>query len=328
MPVQITILGLGQIGASVGLALANQTELVSRLGHDKEPSVSRRAKQIGAVDRTEYNLHTAVENADLVLLTLPMDQIRETLEQIGPDLKEEVVIMDTAPVKEVVAGWAREFLPAKRHYIGLVPVLNPIYLHEIDSGIDAAHADLFQRGLMAIVSPPESNSAAIKLAADLARLLGAFPLFADTAEMDGIMAATHLLPQLMAAALLNVTVDQPGWREARKLAGKAYAETSEPMAQLNTPASLSSTAIYNQVNSVRVIDSLIAALSAMRNDIQNQDEKSLLGRLERAHSGRETWWQQRQAGDWANEELRSSTEIPKASDIFGNLLGIRRKPKK
>ncbi len=328
MPVQITILGLGQIGASVGLALANQTELVSRLGHDKEPSVSRRAKQIGAVDRTEYNLHAAVENADLVLLTLPMDQIRETLEQIGPDLKEEVVIMDTAPVKEVVAGWAREFLPAKRHYIGLVPVLNPAYLHEIDSGIDAAHADLFQRGLMAIVSPPETNSAAIKLAADLARLLGAFPLFADTAEMDGIMAATHLLPQLMAAALLNVTVDQPGWREARKLAGKAYAETSEPMAQLNTPASLSSTAIYNQVNSVRVIDSLIAALSAMRNDIQNQDEKSLLGRLERAHSGRETWWQQRQAGDWANEELRSSTEIPKASDIFGNLLGIRRKPKK
>lgn len=328
MPVQITILGLGQIGASVGLALANQTELVSRLGHDKEPNVSRRAKQIGAVDRTEYNLHTAVENADLVLLTLPMDQIRETLELIGPDLKEEVVVMDTAPVKEVVAGWAHEFLPAGRHYIGLIPVLNPAYLYEVDSGIDAAHKDLFQRGLMAIVSPPDSNSAAIKLAADLSRLLGAFPLFADTAEMDGIMAATHLLPQLLAAALLNVTIDQPGWREAKKLAGKAYAETSEPMAPLNTPAALTSTAIYNQVNSVRVIDSLIAALTAMRNDIQNQDEQNLLARLERAQKGRETWWQQRQAGDWAGDELRSATDIPRASDIFGNLLGIRRKPKK
>ena len=36
-------------------------------------------------------------------------------------------------------------------------------------------------------------------------------------------AAMHILPQLAAAALLDATVDKPGWQEARKLAGRPYA---------------------------------------------------------------------------------------------------------
>ncbi len=327
MAVKISILGLGQIGASIGLALGNHKELVERIGHDKEPGIARRAKQIEAVDRTEYNLHAAVDDTDLVLLTLPMDQMRETLELIGPDLKAGSVIMDTAPVKQIVADWAEAYLPPERHYVGLTPVLNPTYLHEIDVGIDAAHADLFQHGLIAIVSPPNANSDAIKLAADLTRLVGATPMFADTAEMDGLMASTHLLPQLMAACLLNMTVDQPGWREARKVAGRAYAEATSPMIQPTTPDSLASAAILNRENVVRVIDSAVAALQSLREDIQNQDEKMLLDKLERAQIGRETWWKKRQAGDWVSEEV-GATEMPKAGDIFGNLLGIRRKPKK
>ena len=76
-----------------------------------------------------------------------------------------------------------------------------------------------KKGLIGIVSPPQTDSGAIKLAADLTRLVGADPLFADPVEVDGLMSATHLLPQLLAAALLNATIDQPGWREAQKLAG-------------------------------------------------------------------------------------------------------------
>ena len=71
-------------------------------------------------------------------------------------------------------------------------------------------------------------SEAIKLAADLSQLLGAEHLFIDPVELDSMMSATHLLPQLMAAALLNATVDQPGWREARMLTGRPFAEATGP----------------------------------------------------------------------------------------------------
>ncbi len=113
-------------------------------------------------------------------------------------------------------------------------------------GLEAARADLFQGGLMAIVTPATTNSAAIKLAADLTRLLGAMPLFADPLEVDGLMAATHLLPQLMAAALLNATVDQPGWREGRKFAGRAYAEATAPAVLPWDSHSLAAAALLNR----------------------------------------------------------------------------------
>ncbi len=106
--------------------------------------------------------------------------------------------MDTAPVKSEVLQWAKELLPPKRYYIGLTPVLNPAYLDTPGSGVEAAHADLFKNGMMAILSPQGVPSEAIKLATDFSHLLGAEHLFMDPVELDSMMAATHILPQLIA----------------------------------------------------------------------------------------------------------------------------------
>ena len=326
MTVQITIVGLGQIGASIGLALADHEDIIYRVGHDKEISIAKYAQKMGALDKTMINLPSAVEDADLVLLSLPMDQIHETLSVIAPVLKPGAVVMDTGPVKEVVAGWALEILPEERYYVGLTPVLNPEYLHGVESGVDAAHADLFKGGLVGIVSPPGVPSEAIKLAADLTRLLGAELMFTDPLEIDGLMAATSTLPQLMAAALLNATVDQPGWWEGRKIAGRSYAEVTGTVNHFSSAESLSATTQLNRDNIVRVIDGVVASLQTLRNDIVNDETEALTKRLKRAQRGRDEWWRQRLTSDWVGEGPQEY-EPPKVSDYFGQLLGMRRKKK-
>ncbi len=326
MTVQITIIGLGQIGGSFGLALQPKQELIKRVGHDKDANVARQAEKIKAIDRLEVNLHKAVRDADLILLCLPVGEIRETLQMIAEDLKEGAVVMDTAPAKEAVTGWAAEFLPASRFYIGLTPVVNPAYLHATESGIEAARADLFQDGLMAIVAPHQTESAAIKLAADLTQLVGARPMFADPLEMDGVMSATHLLPQLLAAALLDITVGQPGWREGRKIAGRAYAEASAPIAHLaSKPDALGVSAIFNRENLLRLLDSTIASLQEMRGEIEAQDVTALNDRLKRARSGREAWWADRQSGDWGDGAAEMT--IPENPGILGRMFGIGKSSK-
>lgn len=328
MTIQITIVGMGEIGTSIGLALADHTDKLKRVGHDRNMALARQAQKMGALDSTAMNLPKSVREADIVLLSLPIDQIRETLTIIAPDLREDAVVMDTGPVKEVVAAWAGEVLPEKRHYVGLTPVINPQYLHGIDSGIEAAHADLFRNGMVAIVAPPRTASEAIKLAADLTRLLGANPMFVDPLEIDSFMAATHTLPQLMAVALLNTTIDQPGWREARKVAGRAYAEVTSPGVQFSEPAALSRSAILNRENIIRSIDGVIAALQKLRTDIENEDRSALESRLERARQGRKIWWSQRQAADWASEEMGdTSMDSLTRSDMVGRLFGYRRRKK-
>ncbi|UCD40671.1 MAG: prephenate dehydrogenase/arogenate dehydrogenase family protein [Chloroflexota bacterium] len=324
MAVQLTIVGLGQIGTSVGLALADKIEVIHRLGHDRDVRIAKRAEKLGALDKVSINLPSAVEKADLVLLALPVDQIRETLEVVRDDLKEGAVVMDTGPAKQTVATWVGELLPSGRFYVGLSPVLNPVYLHDIDFGAEAAHPDLFRDGLMGIVSPPGVPSEAIKLAADLTRLLGATPLFADPLEMDGLVAATHILPQLIAAGLLNATVGQPGWQEGRKVAGRSYAEVTAPVMYPTEPKTLTTAAMLNRENVMRVLDSLVASMNAIRNDLSTEDGETLEERLNRAREGRKTWLQGRMAADWAAEAI-STVEAPTASEMFGRFIGRGRK---
>src|SRR5512136_576201 len=201
MTVKITIIGLGQIGGSIGLALANHKDQVTTLGHDKSPEVTRKALKMGAVEKAEHNLFASVTGADVVILALPLNQVYETLKLIAQDVREDGLVMDTTPVKQTVEAWAKELLPPGRHYVGLTPSLNPLVLDEAVTGIEAARPDLFHHALMAVTAPPGTAGDAIKLAANFVALLGAQAYFADLAEVDGIMAAAHTLPALAAAAL-------------------------------------------------------------------------------------------------------------------------------
>ena len=327
MTVQITIIGMGQIGASIGLALAEHKDLVLRVGHDKDIRAANQAKQIGALDRVDLNIPHAVREARVVVLALPLDQIRSTLSAMAQDLKPETVVIDTAPSKGVVAAWAKELLPPQCHYVGITLAINPAYLQEHENGVDAAHADLFHNGLVAIVSPPGTPSEAVKLATDFGGLLGAEHLFMDAVELDSLLASTHILPQLMAAALLNATVDQPGWFEARKLAGRPYAEATGPGLQLSQAADLIEAAIGSHADVVRSLDNLIAALVSLRNDIRDQNTAALSQRLERAQQGRQRWWKERQTANWAASEAAPPVELPSAKEIINRWFGFGRKPK-
>jgi prephenate dehydrogenase len=328
MAIQVTIIGLGQIGTSIGLALGEREDAFLRVGHDRSPAVAKKAEKIGAVDRVELNLPRSVAKAELILLAIPVDQIRDTLTIIAEDLKPGAVVMDTAPLKEVVGSWAGELIPAERYYVGLTPAINPAYLLETTSGAEAAHPDLFKDGMMVIIAPPRTDSDAIELAADLTRLLGATPLYADPLEIDSLMAATHLLPQLVAAALINSTVDQPGWREARKVAGRPFAHATNPFSYADQPENLQSASMLNQENVLRVMDRMIIALQDLREDIAKNDNTKFQADLEQARARRELWWKQRWAANWAAEEIDASpAEVPKTSDMLGRFIGLGRKKK-
>jgi len=329
MTVQITIIGTGQIGTSLGLALGEHKELFVRVGHDKDMKIATQAKQLGAFERVEYNLPNSVANAQIVILAIPLDQIQETLKVIASELQEDAVIMDTAPVKRQVLAWIKELLPPRRYYIGLTPAINPSYLEHIGQGPEAAHADLFKGGLVALVSSPGVPEEAIKLATDLIHLLGAEHLFIDPVELDSMVAATHILPELSAAALLNITIDQPGWLDARKLAGQPYAAATQAVTSALNADTLSSQAISASEHVVRLIDALVDHLYVLRDQISSQAGEKLKQELQRAMSGREKWLNERRARRWTDNEAVPQVELPSAKQMLAHIFtfGGGRKPK-
>src|ERR1700690_1155835 len=228
MESQITIIGLGQIGASIGMAL-KKNKNIKRVGYDKDAAVAKAAQSLEAVNEIK-TLPAAVRDAAIILLCLPLSEIRETLRQIAPWLADNALVMDTAPIKSGVAQWAKEFIPIDRFYIGLVPGLNSQYITSFEYGLNAAMPDLFRKGIVAVDAPQGTPEAIVNRAFDFCRLLGARPMLADLMESDGWMTSVHILPQLTAAALITATVGQPGWLDARKFAGRPFSGVTSGMA--------------------------------------------------------------------------------------------------
>jgi len=326
MPVQITIIGLGKIGASIGLALSQHKGTVSIVGHDIELAIERAAQKKGAVEKTEHNLPKAVKDARLVVLALPLNQIRQTLEFIAPDLMEGTVVVDTAPIKSEVAKWAKEILPEGCYYVGLVPTIGPEFLADSGTGLDSAKADLFSKSIFLVSAPPGAPGEAVQLVSDLVKLMGATAMLIDIVESDGLMTSAHLLPQLVSSALLNATVEQPGWKDVRKLAGQAYIAATSGLMPQDDPESLQMMSVHNRENTIRSLDLMISALRALRADIENEKNDVVKERLQAALTDRENWMNERTLANWV-EMQREPADYPSISDrLLGGFIG--RRPKK
>ena len=145
---RVSIVGLGIIGSSIGMALrkAGVTSVVT--GHDSKREVSAEAKRLGAVDRTDWNLISTCEDADLVILSAPIRGIEESLKVLGPNLRPGCVVMDTASVKEPVMAWAAASLPEQVHFVGGNPILSRA-LRGL-WGVEHARADLLDGALFSL----------------------------------------------------------------------------------------------------------------------------------------------------------------------------------
>jgi prephenate dehydrogenase len=324
MTVQITILGLGQIGTSIGMALAAHDD-IRCVGFDIDPKVARQVEKLKVFDHVDFNIPNAVKGASIVLLAIPTDQIREMIEFVGEDMQEGAVLMETCLVKQAVTQWVSELNPAGIQYVGLTPIVNSRYLETPGSGPEAAHADLFKDSVVGIVAPNTTSGQALKQAETLVYMLGAVPFFTEPVEIDGLVAATYLLPELLAAALVNVTQEQPGWYDGQKIAGSAYAATSSSLLKAGTSESMLAALMNNRENISRMLEYAAAALLAISKDIKNEDEDSLSQKLEKAYTGRERWIQQRILKKW-DGDIQNTPEIPSSRESFGRLFGIRSRP--
>jgi prephenate dehydrogenase len=320
MTVKITIIGLGQIGGSIGLALARHADQVSTLGYDSSAEVTRKAQKLSAVGSVGRSLPVSVRGADVIILALPLDQVHETLETIAQDVPEQGLVIDTTLVKQAVSAWVQKLLPSGRSYIGLTPALNPLFLNETGKGIEAARADLFENGLVAVTAPHGTPGEAYKLAASFVGMLGARAFFADMAEVDGFMTTVHTLPALAAAALMETVIGQPSWADIRKVAGRPFASAMRPL-EAEVPEALAEAARQTRANTVRVLDEYIATLKSLRDEIDGEKKKGLRTRLERVAKAGAQWRQARADGDWQSIESLEQ-EIPTFSDLWMQQLGL------
>ena len=288
---RITIIGLGLIGGSIGLALQKVKTNFEIVGHDREHSIAGRAHKLGAIDRTEWNLISAVEGADLIIIATPVMAIREVFAAIAPYLRPDCIVTDTASTKQQVMGWAQEMLSETVSFVGGDPMVS-----KGESGIEAADADLFVDAVYCLTPLPSAKPEAVKLLVDLVSLIGARPYFLDAAEHDGLVAGVNHLPFILSTALVNATAQSPSWREMRKLTSYAFRNATHLAP--GDPATYRDICLTNRRSIVRWIDTYLESLKELREAVAAEDTEGLEGIFKETLVAREEWLRGGQEDLW------------------------------
>lgn len=310
MTVQISVIGLGQVGASIGLALAEYKGKILRIGHDPDGNRMKTVEKLGAFDKTYVQLNEAVRNADIVILALPADLIRDALAIMRDELKPDAVVINTSIIREGVHQWIEETLPKENQFISILPLVHADRLEDPNSDIHTPRADLFWNTEIVITNDYNTSSKAIEVATDLATLLKAKPYYTETAEADGVVANVEQLPKLAAAALVHTLVNKAGWNDGRRFSSRAFYRSASINFLSDEQEYLGITALLNKENICRSLSEMIRSLEELRALIDKGDENGVKNYLKEARQGYETWIEQRRSGDW-DQQKKQMPEKPK-----------------
>lgn len=289
---RITIVGLGRVGASLGLAIKRWISApeatggrreIEVVGFDHDVEAQKAARKLGAVDSTQWNLARAVQDAALVVLAAPAGEQRAAMLELAPLLRGGSILTDTGPHKQQSLRWASDLLPIGVGFIAGHPVLPT----EPDG---EPHASLFEHRTYALFPHPSADEAATEVVVGLIQAVGAKPYFPDPAEHDAQVAATSMLPALAAVALMHTASHGAGWRDLQGMATSDLAEATR-MAGL-PPDGLAEMVALSPGDAVRWLDGFIARLGELR-DLAARDDSEASERLRQfiadAHDARARW---------------------------------------
>ncbi len=99
---KLVVIGVGLIGGSFALAL-RKAELVTHItGVGRSRANMERARDLGAIDEIARDLPSALKDADVVFLAIPVGRTGEIMEQIAPYLEPDTIVTDAGSTKQNV----------------------------------------------------------------------------------------------------------------------------------------------------------------------------------------------------------------------------------
>ena len=280
---KITILGVGLLGGSIGLAVKRRKLARQTAGFVRRAASVKDCEKAGAVDFATTDLLAAVWDADLVILCAPLGQMRLLAERMLPALKPGAIVTDVGSVKtgvvREVCGLIRK---AGAHFIGSHPMAGAE-----KTGVSAARADLFVNAVCVVTPTKNSNRRALNQVERFWRALGSRVVKLTPEMHDTLVSRSSHLPHVMAAALANLVLDpqQPPGQAA--LCANGFRDTTRIAS--GSPEMWRDIALANPQNIARALDALAGELEKFRRALARADAAALSGYFETAKQRRDAW---------------------------------------
>lgn len=215
-PKRLTILGVGLLGGSIGLALRSVVSDCRIIGYGHRTNTLDKAVEVGAIDEGSLDASEAVRGSDLVILCTPVGLFPNLLAQIKDQLSPDAIVTDVGSTKRTIVEAAEALLPKAAQFVGSHPMAG-----SEKRGVEFARTDLF-RGALCILTPtPKTSPEALAKVDAFWKLLGMRTTRLSPGDHDRLLADVSHLPHVTAAALVAMQHDA-----GLDLSGKGFLDTT------------------------------------------------------------------------------------------------------
>ncbi len=273
---KVFIVGLGQIGGSLGLDLVARNIVSEVIGFDRAPTVVSAAKKRRAIHSAVRSLKDGISLADLIILATPIRRIIGMIPSVCRLAGPERAILDVAGTKRQILKAVNNSATETNYISG-----HPLAGNE-RCGIDAADNNMFRHRPFVLVPMAIRHRAWLSILKQLVTCLGASPVIMSADEHDRLIALTSNLPYLLSIVLMDLALESGrlNRRFWRLTAGSFTSATrvAASSVDLSLDMFLSNS---DEINDV--IDRTVNKLLTMKKLLQEKDECRLKSLIRRAH---------------------------------------------
>ena len=277
---QITIVGVGLLGGSLGLAARDRGLARRVVGVGHRESSLRAAQARGAIDRFTLDVADAARNADLLVLATPVGLFADLVARAAPALAPDCLVTDVGSTKRAVLQAVLPRLSHPARFVGSHPIAG-----SEARGIDAARPDLYSNALTLVVPSDRSDPAAVLAVEQFWQALGARTRRLDAETHDRLLAAASHLPHVVAAALVQALAP-----DAESVIGKGFLDTTRIAS--GDPAMWRDILLTNADEILRALDPLEHTLADLRSALTRRDPDALRRFLDSAKTRRDKFLNQ------------------------------------
>lgn len=195
----LTIVGVGLIGGSVGLAAARRRLAHRIIGVGRQLAGLEQAIELGAIDEAVLDLNESVSQADIVVFCTPVDRIAEQVLQAAPRCQPGALLTDAGSTKSAIVRAIEGRMSPGIAFVGSHPLAG-----SEKRGPQYAEANLFQDRVTVVTPSPSTDSTALERTVAFWQSLGSRVRIMNPEEHDQALALTSHLPHLVASTLAGI----------------------------------------------------------------------------------------------------------------------------
>ena len=314
----IYIAGLGLIGASMALGIKRDHPDYEILGYNRSQASRDIALERGMIDRATDDFASFAPLADIIILSLPIQQTLDFIEKLASiDLKEGVIISDAGSTKSAIVATADKYFADKPvRFVGAHPMAGS---HK--TGAASADVNLFENAYYIFTPSSLTTPDTLEEMKDLLSGLHARFIEIDASEHDRVTSQISHFPHILASGLMEQTASYAEEHEmTRRFAAGGFRDMTR-IAE-SEPGMWTSILLSNRETIMERIEDFKGRLDEIEQAISKGDENQIWNFFNQAREQRQAMEIHKRGGVDSSYDLY--IDVPDEEDVILRILELLR----